>query len=107
MDMIKKHIVLALLLACWLVAGAQEWVSGDLRYRIIGDDEAAVAPWVEEGMSLYEGVVIVPETVFYDGLTTASPPLPTALSTTRASPSCNCPTPSRASGGGRWLTRST
>ena len=67
MDMIKKHIVLALLLASWLVAGAQEWVSGDLRYRIISDDEAAVAPWVEEGMSLYEGVVIVPETVFYDG----------------------------------------
>ena len=55
------------MLACGLVAGAQEWVSGDLRYRIISDDEAAVAPWVEEGMSLYEGVVIVPETVFYDG----------------------------------------
>ena len=45
--------MLALLLACGLVSGAQEWVSGDLRYRIIGDDEVAVVPWVEQGVSLY------------------------------------------------------
>lgn len=62
-----QGLLLALLLACGLVSGAQEWVSGDLRYRIIGDDEAAVIPWVEQGVSLYEDVVIVPETVHYDG----------------------------------------
>ena len=32
-----QGLLLALLLACGLVSGAQEWVSGDLRYRIIGD----------------------------------------------------------------------
>ena len=51
-----------------LAAVAQEWVSGPLRYRIIDDDEAAVAPWVDAGRSHYADVVIVPEMVHYDGL---------------------------------------
>lgn len=50
-----------------LAATAQEWVSGGLRYRVVDDDEVAVAPWVEAGTSRYADVVIVPETVFYDG----------------------------------------
>lgn len=50
-----------------LAATAQEWVSGGLRYRVVNDDEVAVAPWVEAGTSRYADVVIVPETVFYDG----------------------------------------
>lgn len=64
----RRGLWLALLLAWGLAAQAQEWVSGGLRYRVIGDDEVAVARWVEQGASLYEGVVIVPETVFYDGM---------------------------------------
>lgn len=64
----KQHIIIALLLAYSLVASAQQWVSGGLRYRVIGDDEAAVAPWVEAGVSVYEGVVIVPEMVYCDGM---------------------------------------
>lgn len=64
-----KKILPAIFLSLAIMAHGQEFVSGDLRYRIISDDEAAVAPWMEEGMSLYEGVVIVPESVHYDGHT--------------------------------------
>ena len=64
----KHHITLSLMCLMALAAGAQEWVSGGLRYRVIADDEAAVAPWVEAGHSRYADVVIVPETVYYDGL---------------------------------------
>ena len=63
----SRKICTMLLVVTGLVAGAQEWVSGGLRYRVVGDGEAAVAPWVEAGQSRYAGVVIVPERVFLDG----------------------------------------
>ena len=64
-----SHIVfcLAIITSCLSPLAAQEWVSGGLRYRAIGDDEAAVAPWVTDGVSAYADVVIVPETVYYNG----------------------------------------
>ena len=63
----KHHIILLASCLMALAATAQEWVSGGLRYRVVDDDEVAVAPWVEAGTSRYADVVIVPETVFYDG----------------------------------------
>ncbi|MBQ9217261.1 MAG: leucine-rich repeat domain-containing protein [Muribaculaceae bacterium] len=64
-----SHIVfcLAIITSCLSPLAAQEWVSGGLRYRAIGDDEAAVAPWITDGVSAYADVVIVPETVYYNG----------------------------------------
>lgn len=66
MKLKRQHITIALLLATVIATGAQEFVSGGIRYRVISDDEVAVAPWTEQGVSQYEGVCIVPEVVFYE-----------------------------------------
>lgn len=68
--MIRRYFI-SLLLSVWacMLISAQEFVSGDLRYRVIADGEVAVVPWVDEGQSRYADVMIVPETVYYDGMT--------------------------------------
>lgn len=52
-----------------LMAQPQEFESGGLRYEVVSPGEVAVVSnWVD-GYNAYEGVVVVPETVHYDGVT--------------------------------------
>lgn len=66
--MIKKLLTLAIILL-HIQGQAADILSGGFCYDIIAPGEVAVVPALEGIENTYEGTVIIPETVYHDGLT--------------------------------------
>ncbi len=63
----KKLLLYITLAMATPVAGAQTFESGGLAYRVDGPDRVTVVAKTDAaGHNLYDGVMIIPETVFYD-----------------------------------------
>lgn len=60
-------LLLVSVFATMAAMAGPSFFSGGLRYGVTGDGEVAVLPAWEEGRCLYEGVVLVPGQVFFDG----------------------------------------
>jgi len=61
-------LLLALLACCATQVWGQDIEAGGIYYDIISDDEVAVVPAWDSGVSLYDGVIILPEQVYCDGV---------------------------------------
>ena len=59
--------MMGLALALPLMAQAWDFTSGGFYYDILSDDEVAVAPAWDGLESVYEGVQLIPEQVYFDG----------------------------------------
>ena len=65
---IKIWILTALLSCCALDGYSQDIEAGGIFFNIISDTQVAVAPAWQNGESLYQGCIILPERVYCDGV---------------------------------------
>lgn len=63
--MIKRLLIAIALIP--MMANAWDFTSGGFCYDIISDEEVAVVPAIEGVENVYEGTVIIPEEVYFDG----------------------------------------